>query len=50
MVGNMHIDLQYIVQLKDLDVSYQYISDGYNIPQITDPFAGKYNISVATQD
>lgn len=41
MSGTVFYDIEYIVQLKDLDVAYQYIGDGYDIAAITSPFQNR---------
>ena len=33
-LGRVFIDMQYIVQLKDLDYKYQYLADNYSFPAI----------------
>lgn len=45
--GNYFIDMNYIVQLKDLDVKYQYLEAGTDFPAITD-FAAQATIASLT--
>lgn len=41
----MFIDMEYIVQLKDLDVKYQYIGNNYDQAAIQKPFEDELNVS-----
>lgn len=42
MSGRVFVDLEYIVQLKDLDIRYQYITPGVTLPAVTN-FANSGN-------
>lgn len=39
LAGTYWLDLEYIVQLKDLTMGYKYIGNGYNLAAVTAPFA-----------